>query len=170
MKAIKTRYKGIEFRSKLEARWAVFFDHYGMRWEYEKQSFRLKNNTAYCPDFYLPELSCYIEVKPLIKEERDKYISHAFSKDNFLCLTSLEYSKLINFELPICLVAGLPLETNFISFHFPDDWMFRLVYPCWDNDHWRWWACTDIEDYPTHRDIRDSANYARYYDFFNFKK
>lgn len=30
MKAIETRYKGYRFRSRLEARWAVFFDALGL--------------------------------------------------------------------------------------------------------------------------------------------
>lgn len=29
---IQTRYAGCLFRSRLEARWAVFFDHLGIRW------------------------------------------------------------------------------------------------------------------------------------------
>lgn len=33
--AIPTRYKGILFRSRLEARWAAFFDLAGWKWEYE---------------------------------------------------------------------------------------------------------------------------------------
>ena len=33
--AIPTTYKGIRFRSRLEARWAAMFDICGWRWEYE---------------------------------------------------------------------------------------------------------------------------------------
>ena len=32
-KAIETKYKGFRFRSRLEARWAVFFDALGIEWE-----------------------------------------------------------------------------------------------------------------------------------------
>ena len=32
MKPIETVYKGFKFRSRLEARWAVFFDACGVRW------------------------------------------------------------------------------------------------------------------------------------------
>jgi hypothetical protein len=41
IKAIETRYKGYRFRSRLEARWAVFFDALGVEWEYEKEGFDL---------------------------------------------------------------------------------------------------------------------------------
>lgn len=32
IKPIKTQYKGYRFRSRLEARWAVFFDACGVKW------------------------------------------------------------------------------------------------------------------------------------------
>ncbi len=35
IKPIETRYAGCRFRSRLEARWTVFFDHLGIEWEYE---------------------------------------------------------------------------------------------------------------------------------------
>jgi hypothetical protein len=49
---IPTRYKGYHFRSRLEARWAVFFDQLGLDWEYEPQGYVL-DGTPYLPDFKL---------------------------------------------------------------------------------------------------------------------
>jgi hypothetical protein len=73
IKAIETYYKGYRFRSRLEARWAVFFDAMGLRWEYEPQGFNLPDCspeyndnvkwTKYLPDFLLPDLQCWCEVK-----------------------------------------------------------------------------------------------------------
>ena len=51
MKAIDTQYKGYNFRSRLEARWAVFFDALGLKWEYEPEGFELDDGTKYLPDF-----------------------------------------------------------------------------------------------------------------------
>lgn len=51
IKPIETRYKGYRFRSRLEARWAVFFDALGLHWEYEPESFELPNGQRYLPDF-----------------------------------------------------------------------------------------------------------------------
>ena len=51
IKPIETRYKGYRFRSRLEARWAVFFDACGYQWEYEPEGFRLPCGTHYLPDF-----------------------------------------------------------------------------------------------------------------------
>jgi hypothetical protein len=53
IKAIETTYAGHRFRSRLEARWAVFFDHLGMRWQYEEQGYDLPSG-RYLPDFWLP--------------------------------------------------------------------------------------------------------------------
>ena len=62
MKAIETRYKGYRFRSRLEARWAVFFDTLGLQWEYEREGFNLDGN-YYLPDFWLPQVKTWAEVK-----------------------------------------------------------------------------------------------------------
>lgn len=69
IKAIETRYAGCHFRSRLEARWAVFFDHLGIQWEYEPQGFAGQYDTHYLPDFHLPHVrsgstvGVYVEVK-----------------------------------------------------------------------------------------------------------
>jgi len=62
IKAIETRYAGCRFRSRLEARWAVFWDHLEIRWEYEPQGYVI-DGRPYLPDFWLPELQTWAEVK-----------------------------------------------------------------------------------------------------------
>ena len=69
IKAIETRYKGYRFRSRLEARWAVFFDAAGIKYQYEPEGIEFHGET-YLPDFYLPDAAyhgCYFEVKPDIR-------------------------------------------------------------------------------------------------------
>ena len=61
--AIETLYKGYRFRSRLEARWAVFFDQLGVAWEYEPEGFDLPEAGRYLPDFYLPGSGVFFEVK-----------------------------------------------------------------------------------------------------------
>jgi len=68
IKAIDTLYKGYKFRSRLEARWAIFFDELGFVWEYEYEGFNLKSG-YYLPDFYLPEYHIFLEVKPIVFNE-----------------------------------------------------------------------------------------------------
>jgi len=54
IKAIDTKYKGYKFRSRLEARFAVFLDAMDISWDYEMQGYDLPINGKYLPDFYLP--------------------------------------------------------------------------------------------------------------------
>lgn len=63
LKAIQTEYKGYLFRSRLEARWAVFFDAIGVAWEYEPEGIVLSDESQYLSDFYLSDFYCYFEVK-----------------------------------------------------------------------------------------------------------
>jgi hypothetical protein len=68
VRPIETRYKVHRFRSRLEARWAVFFDHLGIKWEYEPEGFVLDDGTHYLPDFWLPHFNnksggTFVEVK-----------------------------------------------------------------------------------------------------------
>lgn len=75
IKAIETSYKGYRFRSRLEARWAVFFDAAGIAFKYEPEGFEKSwthtdtegNDTVtltqYLPDFYLPGSNTWVEVK-----------------------------------------------------------------------------------------------------------
>jgi hypothetical protein len=62
IKAIETVYNGYRFRSRLEARWAVFYDTVGIRYEYEKEGYELPSG-RYLPDFYLPDQDAFAEIK-----------------------------------------------------------------------------------------------------------
>ncbi len=64
IKAIETVYKGYRFRSRLEARWAVFFDALGVKWVYEPEGYDLGDAGWYLPDFWLPQVKSFAEVKP----------------------------------------------------------------------------------------------------------
>jgi hypothetical protein len=60
---IETLYRGHRFRSRLEARWAVFFDAARIEWQYEAEGFAI-NGIRYLPDFWLSRLKCFAEIKP----------------------------------------------------------------------------------------------------------
>ncbi len=60
--AIETKYNGYKFRSRLEARWAKFFDALGVKYEYEPEGVDLYYNGKYLPDFRLFG-KYYLEVK-----------------------------------------------------------------------------------------------------------
>ena len=63
IKAIETRYKGRRFRSRLEARWFIFFESFGLQVEYEREGF-VVDGIPYLPDFYIPAEDLWIEIKP----------------------------------------------------------------------------------------------------------
>lgn len=59
--AIPTDYAGQRFRSRLEAKWAAFFDLLGWKWEYEPVDL-----AGWIPDFRIQASSpLLVEVKPL---------------------------------------------------------------------------------------------------------
>ena len=55
-------YKGIWMRSSWEIKIAEWLDKQNWKWLYEPKRFELKNKT-YCPDFYLPDLNVWWEIK-----------------------------------------------------------------------------------------------------------
>lgn len=108
---IQTYYNGYHFRSRLEARWAVFFDAAGIEYEYEPEGFVLNRDALrddeywnyriniaeakYLPDFYLPEYDYYVEVKPNrdnVEQDLDRAVSVMCSnKKNLLILRDIPY-------------------------------------------------------------------------------
>ena len=74
IRAIETVYDGYRFRSRLEARWAVFFNALGIEYEYEKEGYDLGEHGWYLPDFWLPQVQMWAEVKagPLNESELAK--------------------------------------------------------------------------------------------------
>ena len=63
LRAIPTYYDGHHFRSRLEARWALFFNFIGIPWEFEPQGFAV-GDAGFLPDFWLPSLRTWFEAKP----------------------------------------------------------------------------------------------------------
>lgn len=75
LKPIQTRAYGRLFRSRLEARWAVFFTSLGLTWEYEPEGFEL-DGELYLPDFrvWTPQGDpIWYEIKPAHVTEDGKF-------------------------------------------------------------------------------------------------
>jgi len=77
-RAIETRYKGYRFRSRLEARWAVFFDAIGWKWEYEPEGYELADGTRYLPDFRI--CGSFIEIKATEPTDDEKNKAELLAK------------------------------------------------------------------------------------------
>lgn len=109
MKAIETYYNGYKFRSRLEARWAVFFDALGVKYEYEPEGFDLGDGMYYLPDFRVKcwgtrgdildkPFDLWIEVKGyMTKEDANKI--HKFAG---------EWIEGKGMENPILIVSQIP--------------------------------------------------------------
>lgn len=61
IKAIPTKYCGVRFRSRTEAKYTALFNMFDEPWTYESEYFKLSKN--YLPDFYLPRLGVWVEIK-----------------------------------------------------------------------------------------------------------
>jgi hypothetical protein len=59
---VPTTYRGVTYRSRTEARWAVFFDQLGVGAEYEPESYSI-DGSWYLPDFFILEWNLFVEVK-----------------------------------------------------------------------------------------------------------
>jgi hypothetical protein len=60
---MEVSYSGRIFRSRLEARWAVFLDLLDVNWDYEPSFYQVGEELFYLPDFYLPDHQLWLEVK-----------------------------------------------------------------------------------------------------------
>ena len=115
IKPIGTYYNGYYFRSRLEARWAVFFDALGVRYEYEPIGL-VKNGIRYLPDFMVRCHGCrgecghdsfplFIDVKGEMTELDGEKIK-TFSYQGDLC--EQKRSEHLLSHIPILVVGAIP--------------------------------------------------------------
>ena len=121
IKPIETIYNGYKFRSRLEARWAVFFDAAGIRYEYEPEGFKTKNGLCYLPDFYLPDENIYVEVKaPREGTWKDFSKIFKFVGDKIPCiliLSNIPSDEYMMWAFPV--VYYHPVDQKYMIRHLP---------------------------------------------------
>jgi len=71
MKSLQTQYAGYLFRSRLEARWAKYFNLMGIQFNYEPLGVQLESGKKYLPDFFLPSLNIFVECKGILTSNYD---------------------------------------------------------------------------------------------------
>ena len=71
MNARRTEFDGRMFRSRGEAKYAAFFLAWGLPYEYEPDRFG-PGRIGYLPDFHLPTLRLYLEIKPACQFGREE--------------------------------------------------------------------------------------------------
>lgn len=166
MKPIKTEYNETVFRSKMEAKWAEWFDQNEIKWFYEAQGFDI-NGVWYLPDFYLPEINTIVEVKgPMERIEKIYALYEQIQNENpdpdettmillagpvpYLYNIHLSYGD--GFHTNKCSKCGkVSIVTNIMNYacracghhdggHFRGDTLPILMKPI------EWAACEPIED------------------------
>lgn len=164
-KAIETHYKGYRFRSRLEARWAVFFDAIGVDWEYEVEGYSLPDKTAYLPDFKLHTTTLdgqprihFIEIKP-DRDPTEDEVNKAYQLARAECV-------------PVCIVAGDPYpifaERNYKNFTLfqpetgeiadPDMLLLLLLVGAFTEEDWKAIGASEIAAAETEEYINGFAH------------
>lgn len=145
LKAIQTRYAGYLFRSRLEARWAVFFDALGLKWEYEPEGFELPSG-RYLPDFRVcmvdgngDSWTFWFEVKPETGGD--------FAKAKELC-AAMDQDPTHPWH-PVILLSGLPEAGR--------------TYP--DAQGLEWWLWCSHRERPWHNDYGNWSHEIFYVDY-----
>lgn len=86
IKPIETVAFGCRFRSRLEARWATIFENMALEWHYEHEGYETEYGW-YLPDFWLPEINSFFEIKPDFpgpkSVESKKLLSLCYAKEAF---------------------------------------------------------------------------------------
>jgi hypothetical protein len=127
MKVLETKYRGYRFRSRLEARWAVFMDALHVPYAYEPEAYDL-DGLFYLLDFWLPRLKAFLEIKPAepTAEEQEKALK----------LSKFTGNPVYIFFTPPQLLSYDDESAYLLEWVETDQGGF----PAWDVSHW-WCSC-----------------------------
>lgn len=81
------------FYSRWEANFARILNFTCLKWEFQPKTFAL-GTQKYTPDFYLPELNLYVEVKNFLSSyslNRDRMFRKLYPKENLLLILKEDY-------------------------------------------------------------------------------
>lgn len=94
-RGIETVYRGTKYRSRWEVYVAKLLLYSDITFQYEPQRFFLTNRLSYLPDFYIPSLGIYIEVKGSLSR-KDMWLLGLFSQSYKLLYLGKEELKKIH--------------------------------------------------------------------------
>jgi len=138
-----TWYNNYYFRSKLEAKWAVFFDLMKIKWNYEPEQFTCKDGSQYTPDFFLPD-AILREGLEIIEPGDFDGVGATYKKRGpgvyfeikpFSYITDHLYEERIlsSMKMPLILFVGDPLEAV-VNIHLWNGENKNIqLQPWWDN-------------------------------------
>lgn len=90
LRLVQVVYKRTHYRTKLEAQWAVFFDHLKIEYAYQQRDHEVSDGSKYRPDFWLPTFGCFFDARPnhrVPADELRKLALFAVEDDHPLLLT-----------------------------------------------------------------------------------
>ena len=140
IKPIETIYNGYRFRSRLEARWAVFFDAMGIKYEYEPQGVEFADGTKYLPDFLL-----YVRHRSYTEE--DEWEPVYAEVKGVMSENDLHKIDLLSGHHPVIVFGQLPADSceycsvmhndyRFHSFLFMDGDYYCALFSVHNNVRW----------------------------------
>ena len=130
------------FRSKWEANLARYYNFAGIKWIYEPQEFEFykvkRGSRFYKPDFYLPDLDIYMELKGWFRpadktkiRRFKKYYSAQFIKLHFIIEDPYARTK-ANAEVLNFLIDDLKIDFSEIeSYNYIEKALGKLI-PNWE--------------------------------------
>lgn len=129
MQAIETVYHGYRFRSRLEARWAVFFDALDIPYEYELEGFQFEDGTRYLPDFWLPEQKLWCEIKPMTLHKIEEHKAQALAEGT-------------GHRVAVLIGSPTVIEDD-IGISYDEIYPHETYMPFWDNQAQTWYVGWD---------------------------
>jgi hypothetical protein len=147
--AIRTPYNGHLFRSRLEARWAVFFDALGIPYDYEPEAYS-NGKIWYLPDFWLPDQGAFWEVKGIAGEDTDKIEMLALLTGKNVYVVSFPPWEYRDYDKGCVAYLTTKLSPERIEAERsnvpPDEWMhsdeeIAAGYEVWEDSPFFWCQC-----------------------------
>jgi hypothetical protein len=128
---IQTEWKGYRFRSRTEARWAVFFDSLSVSFQYEPEGFELDDGIKYLPDFFLPQWNVWFEVKGVdptdLEIKKAGLLAALTEKSVLMAVGAPDYGILEQvIWFPVCLACRWREDEVRVPF-YGDSWGYRPI-------------------------------------------
>jgi hypothetical protein len=138
-----TWYNNYYFRSKLEAKWAVFFDSMKIRWTYEPEAFVCEDKSQYTPDFFLSDAIFRNGTKWISGDDFDgkDAVHEKLNPGIYIEIKPISYDTDEHYEKrivssgisPLILLVGDPIEAIIDIHSYHNENKNIQLSPGWDN-------------------------------------
>ena len=135
MRSTIYNYQGTGYRTKIHAKWAIFFDLLQVPFEYITDPVELGPEVYYLPEFWLPEQDCWM----IIRKQRFNY-----NEEKLMALALSRHTQKMVFAFYDC-KQGLDdeLRMNSQNGNLNDCHMGQYLTPSGDRDGLMQWGLCD---------------------------